>query len=115
MQYRRPVGLGPSVNTWPRWESHRLHSTSVRTMPKLRSVSLGDVLFGDRLVETGPARARIVLGFRREKRRSATDAFVYAIFVVLVVLAREGPFRALLPGDVVLLVGESLFPFFLRS
>ena len=33
MQYRRPVGLGPSVNTWPRWESHRLHNTSVRIMP----------------------------------------------------------------------------------
>ena len=29
MQYLRPVGLGPSSNTWPRWLPHSLHDTSV--------------------------------------------------------------------------------------
>ena len=30
MQYRNPVGLGPSLNTCPRWESPCLLRTSVR-------------------------------------------------------------------------------------
>jgi len=38
MQYRRPVGSGPSSNTWPRWASHRLHNTSVLTTARLSSV-----------------------------------------------------------------------------
>src|SRR6266508_1332102 len=33
MQYRRPVGCGPSGNTCPRWPPHDAHSTSVRTIP----------------------------------------------------------------------------------
>jgi len=37
MQYRRPVGSGPSSNTWPRWDPQLAHSTSVRRMSKLRS------------------------------------------------------------------------------
>jgi hypothetical protein len=30
MQYRSPVGFGPSSNTWPKWPPHRLQCTSVR-------------------------------------------------------------------------------------
>src|SRR5262249_31039313 len=37
MQYRRPVGPGPSSKTWPRWPPHRRHTTSVRVIPWLRS------------------------------------------------------------------------------
>jgi hypothetical protein len=33
MQYRNPVGGGPSLNTWPRCDLQRPHSTSVRFMP----------------------------------------------------------------------------------
>ncbi len=33
MQYRRPVGGGPSRNRWPRWASQPAHVISVRTMP----------------------------------------------------------------------------------
>jgi hypothetical protein len=33
MQYRSPVGGGPSLNTCPKWAPHRLHVTSVR-IPK---------------------------------------------------------------------------------
>ena len=39
MQYRIPVGFGPSPNTWPRWEPHRAHRTSVLTIPPLMSDS----------------------------------------------------------------------------
>jgi len=37
IQYRLPVGGGPSSKTWPRWELHRAQSTSVRTIPRLLS------------------------------------------------------------------------------
>src|SRR3954449_10253276 len=39
MQYRRPLGPGPSSKTWPRWPLHFEHSTSVRIMPWLISCS----------------------------------------------------------------------------
>lgn len=32
MQYRFPVGLGPSSNTWPRWAPHFEQRASVRFM-----------------------------------------------------------------------------------
>ena len=38
MQYRRPVGAGPSSKTWPRWESASRERTSVRRMKSTRSV-----------------------------------------------------------------------------
>ncbi len=37
MQYRSPVGWGPSSKTCPRCPPHDAHTTSVRTMPWLRS------------------------------------------------------------------------------
>src|SRR5208282_403002 len=40
MQYRRPVGGGPSGNTWPRCEPQRAQCTSVRLMPHESSTVL---------------------------------------------------------------------------
>ncbi len=37
MQYRCPVGAGPSSKTWPRWEPQRAQRTSVRRMNMLLS------------------------------------------------------------------------------
>ena len=37
MQYRKPVGGGPSLKTWPRWPPQRGQCTSVRLSPKLLS------------------------------------------------------------------------------
>ncbi len=37
MQYRSPVGPGPSGKTWPRWAPHCAHTVSVRIMPWLVS------------------------------------------------------------------------------
>jgi hypothetical protein len=35
MQYRSPVGAGPSSKTWPRWPWHLWQRTSVRGMKKI--------------------------------------------------------------------------------
>jgi len=37
MQYRSPVGCGPSGNTWPRCPPHRAQVTSIRRIPRLVS------------------------------------------------------------------------------
>ena len=37
MQYRRPVGSGPSSNACPKCASHSVHEIAVLTMPKLAS------------------------------------------------------------------------------
>src|SRR5690606_30092284 len=37
MQYRRPLGPGPSGNTWPRWAPQEAQRTSGRRMPQLVS------------------------------------------------------------------------------
>src|SRR3954470_14257475 len=37
MQYRSPVGPGPSGKTWPRWPPQRAQLTSVRLIPWLLS------------------------------------------------------------------------------
>src|SRR5439155_23702967 len=39
MQYRRPVGRGPSGNTCPRWPPQFEHMTSVRVIPNVVSDS----------------------------------------------------------------------------
>src|SRR2546423_11318366 len=39
MQYRRPVGCGPSGNTCPRWPPQFEHMTSVRVIPSVLSDS----------------------------------------------------------------------------
>src|SRR5579871_6630213 len=45
MQYRRPVGLGPSSKTWPRWPPQRRQCTSVRLSTQLLSVVVS-IAFG---------------------------------------------------------------------
>ena len=40
MQYRFPVGGGPSSKTWPRCAPQRAQTTSSRCMPKLSSTSI---------------------------------------------------------------------------
>src|SRR5271165_5722070 len=37
MQYRSPVGFGPSSKTWPRWPSQRRQVTAVRVIQNDRS------------------------------------------------------------------------------
>ena len=53
MQYLRPVGSGPSLNTWPRWESAFLLLISVLLANRLLS-SLSTMLSGSNgLVKLG--------------------------------------------------------------
>src|SRR3989339_113163 len=37
MQYRLPLGAGPSLKMWPRWASQRAQFTSILCMPRLSS------------------------------------------------------------------------------
>src|ERR1700722_3081593 len=53
MQYRRPVGPGPSSKTWPRWPLHFAHNTSVRIMPWLMSRSSSTLLSAAGSVKLG--------------------------------------------------------------
>jgi len=45
MQKRRPVGLGPSSKTCPRWPPQRVHKTSVLRIPELVSGSIFTLSF----------------------------------------------------------------------
>src|SRR5258705_3966655 len=63
MQNRNPVGAGPSGKTWPKWQSHTLHSTSMRVIPKLLSLvylitldSTGCVKLGQPLLDSNFVR-----------------------------------------------------------
>src|SRR5262245_24806625 len=72
----------------------------------------GDVFFGDRFPETGPARARIELVFRAEQFLTAADANVDALLVIIPIFAGEGDLGPLLTGDLVLNRRQKLLPFF---
>src|SRR5260370_15608884 len=57
MQYRSPLGRGPSSNTCPRCASHRLHLASVRVIPWLPSDSVSTACLSavaDKLVHPEP-------------------------------------------------------------
>src|SRR5215210_672256 len=73
-----------------------------------------DVPLVYRCPETRPARARVVLGVRREERRPAGHTPVDSLLLVVVVLTAEGPLCALHPRDAVLLGGELILPLFFR-
>src|SRR5215204_974016 len=44
MQYRCPVGCGPSSNTWPRWPPQFRQCTSTRVMPCVVSLVVATAL-----------------------------------------------------------------------
>src|SRR5215204_6456742 len=73
-----------------------------------------DIGFVERLPETRPARAGIVLGVRREEGRPAGHTQVDPLLLVVVILTAEGPLCALHPRDAVLLGGELILPLFFR-
>src|SRR5215212_3819062 len=53
MQYRRPVGCGPSSKTCPRWESACLERTSVRDIQSFLSVFSTTLLLSSGRVKLG--------------------------------------------------------------
>ena len=114
MQYRRPVGFGPSLNTWPRWASHRLHRTSVRLMKRLLSVSVFTLFWSITVQKLGhPVRESNLVS---ELNRSliAANALVDTRLVTVPVRARERSFGSLLSGDVKLFGGKQPSPFLIR-
>src|SRR5579871_6897382 len=53
MQYRFPVGAGPSSKTWPKWDPPARDRTSVRDIPKLSSAAVSTLLASIGLVKLG--------------------------------------------------------------
>src|SRR5690554_3790134 len=76
---------------------------------------LADRLDRDRGVEAGPAAARLVLGIGVEECCAACHAAVLAGLLVVPVLAGEGRLGRRAAADGVLLVGQFLTPFSVRS
>src|SRR5688572_1049250 len=72
-----------------------------------------DVLGGNGGEEAGPARARVELRVRAEEVGATGHALVETVAVLVPGLSREGPLRALLPGDLELSGGEGCAPLFL--
>lgn len=71
---------------------------------------LGDIFRHCRLVETGPAAARIKLCLRAEKFGFAANATISARIMTIPVNAGKGPLGAFFSGDMILLSGELLAP-----
>src|SRR6266567_4457244 len=71
----------------------------------------GHILFAYRRPETWPAGAGLELRIRTEKFASAADAAVNPFFVVVPVLAAEGPLGPLLSCDFKLFPSQLRFPF----
>ena len=83
MQYRRPVGAGPSSKTWPRWELPAVDRTSVRVIPSVSSVvdttcplSIGRVKLGQPVPDSN-------LVERAEERLAGCDVDIDAVGVVV--------------------------------
>ena len=73
MQYRSPVGRGPSSKTWPRCPLQRAQWTSVRSIPRVRSVVVSTAS-GHRRPEARPSGSAVELRLRREELLSAARA-----------------------------------------
>src|ERR1700728_3103283 len=69
------------------------------------------VLGSDGLIVARPAGTGMVLRFRAEERLTAADAEVSSGRFGVLILAGEGRLGALLPRDVILLIGEIGSPF----
>ena len=96
MQYRKPPASGgPSGNTCPKCPSQLLQVTSVRIMPKRFIAMFGHCFALCRFGKGGPAAAAIIFGVGFEQLRAAALTEIFAIFVMLVILARESTLGAL--------------------
>ena len=110
MQYRNPVGAGPSRKTWPRCASQAAHTTSVRRMNTVLSAISRTLSFEMRRVERGPSRSGFEFGRGLEERRAAADTSVNAFVVMVPVLSGEGALGSFPPRHAVLLGRELRLP-----
>jgi len=109
MQNRLPVGRGPSLKTWPRWDPQRRQRTSVRMprMPKSRCSSTASATAGSKKLGH-PVPSRTLRPTRTTQH--GTRAAVDAVIVVVVEGAGEGALGAALAQHPVLLGREVVTP-----
>ena len=112
MQYRRPVGAGPSSKTWPRCPLQTAHCTSTRRIPKLLSTTSMIFDLSSTGIKAGPAATGVKLRFGRKKFCPATLANVNAGFPKLIILTDIGPLGVLLPEHGIFFRCQFLFPLF---
>ena len=72
-----------------------------------------DIALAHDVPETGPARAGMKLGFRREQLVAASGTNIRAVVFGIDILAGKRPFCPRFAQDVVLLIGELLAPLLL--
>ena len=77
---------------------------------KLPILLVGHVLVANRGPEARPSTAGVELRLGAKELIAAADALVDPLFVVVVVLAGEGPFGTAFARDLVLFAGQLLFP-----
>ena len=110
MQYRSPVGPGPSGNTCPRWAPQLRQTTSVRTIPWLVSVRPSTPSSVAGAVKLGHPVPESNLVDESKSGSSQQTQRVDALGVVVPVDAAERPLRGALAGHRVLLGRELLAP-----
>ncbi len=101
MQYRNPVGLGPSSKTCPRCASQRAHNDfcSYHTIASI--FMFLDIFICYGLPEAWPSSSRVKLSIRIEQIRSTTNTFIYSIFMTVMVFAGKCKFCSLLSCNIV--------------
>ncbi len=114
MQYRCPLGRGPSLKTWPRCEPQRRHRTSVRTIKNARSRCNVTATESAGSAKLGQPVPEFELGVRVEQRRAARRAPVPTVVVTAPVLAGERALGAALAQHPVLRGGQLVAPLLVR-
>jgi len=113
MQYRTPVGCGPSLNTWPRCASHKAQFTAVRTIPKLASRS--EWIFSSAMGPRNSAtRSRTQISCPNRTGIVATDAPVQPLLMQVPVFPRKRHLRIGIPRNVERIGRKQLLPLSLR-
>src|SRR5438477_9453384 len=110
MQYRIPVGCGPSSKTCPRWASHRLHFTSVRRMPWLVSVSASTASSLAGAQKLGHPEPEWNLVSERKRGWPQQTQPIGAGRIGVLIFAGERRLSAFLPRHKVLILRELFLP-----
>ena len=110
MQYRRPVGAGPSGKTWPRWPPQLAHRTSVRRIPCDVSSRVSTLSSDDGSKKLGQPEPEWNLVSERKSSAPQPHAAIDAGILGVDVGAGERALGACLTEHVVLLRRQAVTP-----